>query len=119
MNATLQGSRNGQAVRVDMGQEALGDDRDWVVDVVLRALGEADVQDQVTARVAETLDSQGKSPPKMTYSFDMEPPDGSLGVSCWVRADSASAAIATVLPVVPAATTAPTGPQHPQRDLRL
>src|SRR5260221_3204720 len=91
-------------------ERTLGTEDEWVVDVVLRARGHEAAQERVIAKVAEALGTVGSHrPPNVAYSYDMPPPDGSIGVSCWVRADSASDAVATTLRVVTDAATEVTG----------
>jgi hypothetical protein len=105
---------------MEWSQRAVGDDGEWVVDVVLRALGRDDAQERVLGEVARVLPSFGADrAPSATYSFDMSPPDGSIGVSCWVRANSAGQAADEVVRIVNEAATAVTGQRHPLWDLRL
>jgi hypothetical protein len=54
-----------------------------------------------------------------TGSYDMPPPDGSIGVSCWVTAATAGDAAETALRAVSDAATQVTGASHPLWDLRL
>jgi hypothetical protein len=93
---------------------------DWVVDVVLRALGEDDVEARVVAEVAGRLPPpDGRPPPRSTGSFEMPPPDGSIGVSCWTSANAAGEAVDGVLATVTAAAASVTGKQHPLWDIRV
>ena len=71
---------------VDMTLSA--DDQElWCVDVVLRALGQGDAEERVIELVRDRLGSDDPAQTvKRTYSYDFVPPDGSLGISCWIRA---------------------------------
>lgn len=96
------------------------DDELWCVDVVLRALDHDDVLTALVAKVAEAVGNDVPDHPvRPTSSYDMPPPDGSLGVSCWMRAPSVGqAADAGVRLVVDAAHDL-TGEDHPLWDVRL
>ena len=102
-----------------MAKEA--DERElWCVDVVLRALGRERDEDRVVALVAEEIgDVDPAHRVRPTGSYDMPPPDGSIGVSCWIPASSAGEAADTALRIVSAAARAVTGQDHPLWDLRL
>jgi hypothetical protein len=102
----------------------------WRVDVVLRcsaASAASDVQAQaVVARVASQLDDHRPAGdeeilggPRATGSFDLDPPEGSIGVSCWVRADTVGAAAGTGYEAVVAAALAVTGERLALWDLRV
>ncbi len=94
----------------------------WCVDVVLRALGSADSEDRVVDAVAKELAKQNAGEPgtvRSTYSYDAPPPDGSLGVSCWITAHSAGAAADAGVRLVCSAALTVTGHDHPLWDLRL
>jgi hypothetical protein len=91
---------------------------DWLVDVVLRAAGRESTQLRLVESVAAVV-TRGRRPPTSTGSFDMAPPDGSLGVSCWVRATSAGRAADLALTLVTAAATKLTGVEHQLWDLRV
>jgi hypothetical protein len=54
-----------------------------------------------------------------TYSYDMDPPEGSIGVSCWVRADAVGEAAQVGHDVVLEACTRFTGRTYALWDLRL
>src|SRR2546429_7642680 len=98
----------------------MGGDKDWIVDVVLRADGDADSEDRVVTAVAESLHLVGSDrAPTPTYSFDISPPDGSIGVSCWLEADSASEAADAGLRLVSDAARTITGKQLALWDLRV
>jgi hypothetical protein len=99
----------------------------WRVDVVLRRDG---VSEDVEARVLEVIESALSDAPDMpdeeiftpaasTYSFDMRPDGGSVGVSCWVRADTAGEATQVVFEAVSDAAREVTGRALPLWDLRL
>jgi hypothetical protein len=47
-----------------------------------------------------------------TFSFDMKPPGGSLGFSCWVRADTVGRAVRAGHDVVQRACAQVTGQPH-------
>lgn len=92
----------------------------WCVDVVLRANGHIDLEDLVVARVAAqlgTVDPEHRV--RGTYSYDMAPPDGSVGVSCWIPAASAGEAADTGLRIVADVAREVTGEDLPLWDLRL
>ena len=99
----------------------------WRVDVVLRRAAPTDdvsaaVVAAVTARLDgpdATLDEQVLSAPRDTYSFDMPPPEGSIGVSCWVRADDVGQAASVGHAAVAAAAQDVTGLSLPLWDLRV
>jgi len=99
----------------------------WRVDVVLRRTGGVEVE---SAAVVELLtaasaglplaaDEEVLGGPRSAESYDMPPPEGSVGVSCWVRADTAGQAAQTALDAVVAAAREVTGAALPQWDLRL
>src|SRR4051794_11369937 len=105
---------------MDVSERAAGGERDWVVDVVLRAQESAELQDRVIDEVAMVVPSiEGRSAPSATNSYDMAPPDGSIGISCWIRADSAGEAVENALSVVTEAAATVTGKQLPLWDIRL
>ena len=93
------------------------EDDEWVVDVVLRANGHDDRQDDVVAAVRRLL-PEARRPAAPTYSFDMHPPDGSVGVSCWVSASSAGRAVDLALDLVRSAAKEVIGEELPVWDLR-
>jgi hypothetical protein len=68
------------------------------VDVVLRPSGRVDDDGRAfVAAVSRALEpmpgpEHGRDP-EHTYSFDVSPPEGDVGVSVWVRAASAGAAV--------------------------
>ena len=99
----------------------------WRVDVVLCREG---VTEDVEALVLEVIESALSGTPDnadeeiftpvaSTYSFDMEPPGGSVGVSCWVRADTAGEATQVGFDAVRDAVREVTGRALPLWDLRL
>ena len=99
----------------------------WRVDVVLRrAAPTDDVSAAVVAAVTARLDGPDASPdekvlgaPRDTSSFDMPPPEGSIGVSCWVRADDVGQAARVGHAAVVAAAQDVTGLSLPLCDLRV
>jgi hypothetical protein len=92
-------------------------DDQWRVDVVLRANGHKGREHEVVAAVARALPDAGK-PPEATYSFDMHPPDGSIGVACWVSAASAGRAMDFAVDLVRGVAKEVTGEELPVWDLR-
>ena len=84
----------------------------WRVDVVLRADGAGD---DVAGRVVAELGDGAER----TWSWDMEPPDGSLGAGIWVDADSIGEAAETAFRRVTDACRAVTGRDHELWDLRV
>lgn len=99
----------------------------WRVDVVLRRSSPTDDEvSRVVAMVASDLDDPRPSHqeeifggPAATSSFDLNPPEGSIGVSVWVRADSAGDAANLAHEAVAAAALAVTGLRLPLWDLRV
>ena len=99
----------------------------WRVDVVLHRDRATD--DQVAAifesmgsalQVVPTLpDEAALADLEPTYSYDIEPPHGSIGVSCWVRADTLGQAAQVGHDVVVQAARTVTGRTHGLWDLRL
>jgi hypothetical protein len=76
---------------------ALGSGSDlWRVDVVLRRDGGSDVESlSMVAALTAVLegrptlaDEEVLGGPRPESSYGMPPPEGSVGVSCWVRADT-------------------------------
>ena len=99
----------------------------WRVDVVLRRDRSTDAE---ISAIFESLGSALKGRPTLadeapladlepTYSYDLEPPEGSIGVSCWVRADTLGEAAQVAHDVVVQACTTVTGRTHELWDLRL
>jgi hypothetical protein len=99
----------------------------WRVDVVLRRDGAADYEKaEVLELLASWLEDLPTSPGEeplpdvvSTFSFDMEPPEGSLGFSCWVRADTVGSAAQAGYDVVQRACAQVTGQPHRLWDLRV
>lgn len=92
-------------------------EEDWQVDVVLRASNHGDRQGEVVVAVNRAM-PEARKPAQPTYSFDMDPPDGSIGVSCWVAAASAGRAMDRALDLVRSAASEVTGEDLPVWDLR-
>lgn len=96
----------------------------WKVDVVLRAQQQAEAEGRLVDAVAAILPPEEADTGAVsrdvetTYSYDMPPPDGSLGVSCWVRASTVGEAADTACKVVSDAATSVTALVHPLWDLR-
>jgi hypothetical protein len=71
----------------------------WQVDVVLRPRAAAgDLNDRLIDLLRAALPDVGGVPPVVqdpqpTYSFDMSPPEGDLGVAVWVRAAGVGSAV--------------------------
>jgi hypothetical protein len=99
----------------------------WRVDVVLRRDGATDEEvDAILSLLAAALarlptpDNEEALPDLATTgSFDMEPPGGSLGVTCWVRADSVGGAVQAGYDAVQSACTQVTTRPHALWDLRV
>ena len=97
----------------------------WQVDVVLHARGMADAQKPLVTTVEALLPPEHAEVDVVawdvnpTSSYDMPPPDGSLGISCWVRASTVGEAADIAFAVVSDAATSVTGEAHPLWDLRV
>lgn len=99
----------------------------WRVDVVLRRPGPSEPETSaVVALVTSQLDDPREvqdeeifGGPRGTQSFDLDPPEGSIGVSCWVRADTVGAAAEVGHQSVVSAALAVTGVRLPLWDLRV
>jgi hypothetical protein len=99
----------------------------WRVDVVLRRAGATDEQaDEVVGRLAEGLSTVPRSDDEAifrdiesTASYDIPPPEGSVGVSLWVRADSVGAAVQVGFDAVQTAAAEIIGKTLPLWDLRV
>ena len=99
----------------------------WRVDVVLRRSASSDAEaSAVVALLASQLDDRRPTPdeeifggPAPTQSFDLDPPEGSIGVSCWVRADTVGLAADLGHAVVSEAAQEVTGENLPLWDLRV
>lgn len=99
----------------------------WRVDVVLRRSAPSDgestaVLELVTALLDDphlTLDEEIFGAPQVAVSFDMSPPEGSIGVSCWVRADDVGSASQVGHDAVASAAQKVTGLALPLWDLRV
>src|SRR5689334_852169 len=96
----------------------LGAAIDFAVDVVLRANGHADLEDDVVAQVALAF-PKSRRPPARAYSFDMEPPDGSIGVSLWLTGEGVGDVVDQAIAVVVAAAHQVTGQHLPIWDIRI
>jgi hypothetical protein len=99
----------------------------WRVDVVLRRSSPSDAEVSavvglVTARLDDPRPAEDEEifgSPVATSSFDLNPPEGSIGVSCWVRADTVGDAASVGHEVVTEAALAVTGLPLPLWDLRV
>ncbi len=99
----------------------------WRVDVVLRREGGSDVESVAVVAALTTLldgrpttaDEDVLGGPTPASSYDMPPPEGSVGVSCWVRADSVGDAVQVGHDAVVAAAREVTGVALPLWDLRV
>jgi hypothetical protein len=107
---------------------ALGSGSDlWRVDVVLRRDGGSDVESLAIVAVLTALldgrptaaDEDVLGGPHPEASYDMPPPEGSVGVSCWVRADTLGDAVQVGHDAVVAAAREVTGLSLPLWDLRV
>jgi hypothetical protein len=106
---------------------ALGSGSDlWRVDVVLRRTGGAEVDPSALVELLaaasdgpSSADEEVLGGPRPAESYDMPPPEGSVGASCWVRAGSAGEAAQTALDAVVAAARELTGAFLPLWDLRV
>ena len=71
----------------------------WQVDVVLRPPPDSgDLHDRLLELVRAASQDVDEVPsvvrdPEQTYSFDMSPPEGDLGVAVWVRAPEVGSAV--------------------------
>ena len=99
----------------------------WRVDVVLRRDGGSDVESEaIVAALTAVLEGLPTSAdedvlggPHPEASYDMPPPEGSVGVSCWVRADTVGDAVQVGHDAVVAAAHEVTGLVLPMWDLRV
>lgn len=97
----------------------------WKVDVVVHARGTAEAQEPLVNTVEALLPSEHAEEDVVaqdvepTSSYDMSPPDGSLGISCWVRASTVGEAADIAFTVMSDAATSVTGEPHPLWDLRI
>jgi hypothetical protein len=99
----------------------------WRVDVVLRRSDPTDAEvSAVVAHVTSQLDDPHTAHdeeifggPRATQSFDLDPPEGSIGVSCWVRADTVDEAAKVGHESVVEAALAVTGSRLTLWDLRV
>lgn len=99
----------------------------WRVDVVLRrGTATADTHVEVLGLLATWLsglptlpDEQVHRDLQETSSYDLPAPDGEVGVSCWVRADSVGEAAQTAYDVVTRAFREVSGHSTDLWDLRL
>src|ERR687897_1515640 len=93
--------RSQRAIFVPMRAVGEGDDL-WRVEVVLWTLEpEAHrVQELLNAVAATTVTSDADDQPvvpdvEQAWSYDIQPPEGGVGVACWVRSDSVGDAAET------------------------
>jgi hypothetical protein len=99
----------------------------WRVDVVLRRASGTDVETMAIVQLLKSrLDGRQPTPdedifggPREASSFDGPPPEGSVGVSCWVRADGVGEAVQVGYEAVVAAAGEVTGLSLPLWDLRV
>jgi hypothetical protein len=99
----------------------------WRVDVVLRRGTATDGQaEEVVRLLAADLSVQPNMDDEAIFrnvlstdSYDMPPPEGSIGVSLWVRADTLGAAVQTGFDAVHAVAQRVTGRVLPLWDLRI
>jgi hypothetical protein len=98
----------------------------WRVDVVLRGINGDEHIDAVLGRLREYLSPTPDMPDEAVFanveetgSYDMDPPDGSLGVSMWVRADAVGEAVQTGTDAVVAACAQMTGRSLELWDVRV
>jgi len=93
----------------------------------LRRAGGSDVESlAIVESLTALLEGRPTTPdedvlggPCPAASYDMPPPEGSVGASCWVRADTVGQAAQTGLDGVVAAARQVTGLSLPLWDLRL
>ena len=99
----------------------------WQVDVVLRRDGCEDAERRALVEIlGRWLSEQPELPDddrvfggvREAASYDIDPPDGSLGASCWVRADSVGAAVGVGDDLVAAACQEAIGRHLPLWDVR-
>ena len=94
---------------------------------MLRRAGATDEQaDEVVGRLAKDLSTVPRSDDEAifrdiesTASYDIPPPEGSVGVSLWVRADSVGAAVQVGFDAVQTAAAEIIGKTLPLWDLRV
>src|SRR4051794_23383714 len=98
----------------------IGNEHEWVVDVVLRAHGHGGSEARVVEEVEQILARlPDRDRPRATSSYDLQPPDGSIGVSCWVTGKSAGEAVESALQAVNEAAFRITGERHLLWPVRL
>jgi len=99
----------------------------WQVDVVLRLASGTDADGEVVLNhlrdaLAAMEEPDGQSAfrgVRSTYSYDVAPPEGSVGTSFWIRARSGGAAADAGLALVQTACREVIGQELPVWDLRL
>ena len=117
--------RSQRAIFVPMRAVGEGDDL-WRVEVVLWTLEpEAHrVQELLNAVAAATVTSDEDDQPvlpdvEQAWSYDIQPPEGGVGVACWVRSDSVGDAAETGWGEVREAASATLGADARLWDLRV
>lgn len=106
---------------------AVGEGNDlWRIEVVLwaREPGAERVQEFLNAVAAATVtsdeDEQSVLPDvERAWSYDIQPPEGGIGVACWVRSDSVGDAAETGWEVARDAAAATLGAEARLWDLRV
>ena len=98
----------------------------WQVDIMVRPpFGTGDLNQALVERLRASLPDLDDVPPVVrdpepTYSFDMSPPEGDLGVAVWVRASSPGRAVDAAWSAVGSELRALTPDHAPQLwDVRL
>ena len=99
----------------------------WEVDVVLRRAATTDADDEAIREVVRQSvaglerpnDDRAFDGVHETSSYDMTPPEDSVGVSFWLRAESPGAAVDAAEGIVQAACLQVLGTVLPVWDLRL
>lgn len=99
----------------------------WRIDVVLRCDGCTQEQaDHIVERLTAAGAAHAATPDeavfpdvRATYSFDLEPPEGSVGASFWVRADTLGEATQVGYDAMLTAAIEVTGRALPLWDVRV
>lgn len=106
---------------------AVGEGRElWRVEIVLRAREpEADRLQELLNAVAAATESYADDDHlrlpdvERAWSYDIQPPEGGVGVACWVRSDSVGDAVDRAWAVVHEAAATVLGAEAPLWDLRV
>lgn len=109
--------------------QVVGEGKDlWRLEIVLwvREPGAGRVQELIDRVMAATVSSGGEDERVLdmgdvepAFSYDIQPPEGGVGVACWVRADSVGGAAEKGWSIVRDAATAVLGAEPRLWDLRV